>query len=261
MKILTINCLIAIIALTACITTTARANLKTCITMNEANVPLTAHQAVVNSPEKRKLRFWRKVDKNGPLPDQAISYYFGLSRCWTWKGSVDKDGYGQCGFQRKNIRAHRVSYTLCVGEIPTEKSILHRCDNPRCVNPDHLWAGSNEENVNDMILKGRVPKGELHWASIDSSRIPRGENNGRRKHPERYPVGDRHWSKLQPEKRARAEGHGMAKMTLEKVLLLRHLRASEGKSTKELAEMFGICKSTTVKIICGDLWSESFKKA
>jgi hypothetical protein len=79
--------------------------------------------------------------------------------CWNWIGGLDKRGYGQFHIggvkNRKNLKAHRASYEIYVGPLSRESFILHRCDNPRCVRPDHLQPGTNQENIRDMVRKGR----------------------------------------------------------------------------------------------------------
>jgi hypothetical protein len=81
--------------------------------------------------------------------------------CWIWKGSKWKSGYGRLKLKGKALVAHRLAYHLYVGEIPDGKIVLHRCDNPSCVNPDHLSVGTNKDNTLDMLNKGRhsAPKG------------------------------------------------------------------------------------------------------
>jgi hypothetical protein len=79
------------------------------------------------------------------------------SKCWEWYGVKDKRGYGQTGRNDKYIGAHRLSWTLYRGEIPKGMHVLHRCDNPPCVNPDHLFLGTNSENQLDSVSKGRHP--------------------------------------------------------------------------------------------------------
>ena len=102
-------------------------------------------------------RFWAKVEKRGP------------EECWPWIGGCNPQGYGRLqDANRENsvVLAHRASYELAFGISPGDECVLHRCDNPPCVNPAHLWLGTKAENNRDMGDKGRavVPglKGENH---------------------------------------------------------------------------------------------------
>lgn len=83
--------------------------------------------------------------------------------CWLWTGSV-QGKYGTFWCQGKNQGAHRYSYTHFIGEIPNGMSVCHRCDNPICVNPDHLFVGLPVDNTRDMLDKGRGrwPSGTDH---------------------------------------------------------------------------------------------------
>lgn len=76
--------------------------------------------------------------------------------CWIWGLRVDKQGYGRINFNSKTEQAHRISYKAFRGDIPNGMCVLHKCDNPTCVNPDHLFLGTKKDNVQDMILKGRA---------------------------------------------------------------------------------------------------------
>ncbi|OHE77463.1 MAG: hypothetical protein A3F67_02550 [Verrucomicrobia bacterium RIFCSPHIGHO2_12_FULL_41_10] len=77
-----------------------------------------------------------------------------LTECWEWQGSLRK-GYGWMSVKRHAMSAHRFSYSHFVGEIPDELFVCHVCDNRRCCNPKHLFIGTHEDNMKDMVIKGR----------------------------------------------------------------------------------------------------------
>ncbi len=97
-------------------------------------------------------RFWSKVTKT--------------ETCWLWNTYRDPDGYGNFYYQGASQRAHRMAWIFTRGPIPEGKLICHKCDNPPCVRPDHLFLGSTEENVADKIKKGRILWGNNHYRSI-----------------------------------------------------------------------------------------------
>lgn len=83
--------------------------------------------------------------------------------CILWAGGIGKrkrDGYGNYSVKGNRVRAHRFSYAAFVGTIPDGLGVLHRCDNRQCVNPAHLFVGTNATNVHDMVSKGRNVRGE-----------------------------------------------------------------------------------------------------
>ncbi len=80
-----------------------------------------------------------------------------MSGCWLWTGCCQSDGYGHLRNQSgKMQQAHRISWELNVGEIPDGLCVLHRCDTRTCVNPKHLFLGTQADNVRDMLTKGRL---------------------------------------------------------------------------------------------------------
>jgi HNH endonuclease len=87
-----------------------------------------------------------------------------MSGCWIWLGALDQDNYGVAwdSAMQRNARAHRHVYETLVGEIPAGKKLLHRCDNPCCVNPDHMFVGTTADNNADCKAKGRNAAGVKH---------------------------------------------------------------------------------------------------
>lgn len=92
-------------------------------------------------------RFWAKVEVRGP------------GECWGWRGATNPKGYGMIGVTRGDrqaaITAHRFSYLIHHGPIPTGMQVCHTCDNPPCSNPAHLWLGTASDNQLDAFRKGR----------------------------------------------------------------------------------------------------------
>ena len=120
---------------------------------------LDRHMCVMEASQKLVRRFWSHVNQGAE------------SDCWLWTGRTDEKGYGRISVgKRKNVGAHRIAWELAVGAIPDRFCVLHRCDNPPCVNPRHLFLGTNTDNVHDRHAKGRskniFPQGDTHPAHI-----------------------------------------------------------------------------------------------
>ena len=144
-------------------------------------------------PRRRKApedRFWPKVDKSGD--------------CWIWTGGTTYLGYGEFRMpgRRSPARAHRIAWELANGPIPEGAVVMHRCDNPPCVRPDHLELGSLSDNMQDMLSKGRGRKDETTWrgsqqpkaklteADVVAIRMARASGEGLRTIAGRYGVSE-----------------------------------------------------------------------
>lgn len=128
------------------------------------------------------IRFWSKVRGIGDDGD----------RCWNWIGPLDTKGYGMVYIRQKFLRAHRVSYALHFRvKLTLEEKLCHRCDNRRCVRPNHLFVGTLSDNTQDMMSKGRWKKppliqGDTHHHALLTSSIV---SEARRMHAEGWSCG------------------------------------------------------------------------
>jgi len=150
-------------------------------------------------------RFWSKVER--------------ADGCWLWRGTRDNRGYGVFRKEGKDIKAHRYMYEITYGVIPDGLFVCHTCDNPPCVRPDHLWAGTPRENTEDRDRKGR-------WRAPDN------------------PV---HVS---------GEQHGMSRLTWALVREIRQRFQSGGVSKRGLAREFHVHPKTVREVLSGARWKE-----
>ncbi len=197
-------------------------------------------------------RFWSKVRQSGG--------------CWIWTAGLSKSGYGKFApSHRQTVGAHRVSYELFNGEIPDGMCVLHRCDNPPCVNPHHLFLGTQVDNVADRNSKNRQARGpnlslaislgqqrgNEHWTRRTPEKITW---RGRNRRPEHLAFGQRNGHYTKPECTPRGVNAGNAKLTDEKVKALRMEYLAGEISQDKLAAKYGICQSVTSAIILRRTW-------
>lgn len=163
-------------------------------------------------------RFWSRVDKRSK------------NECWEWQGNVVR-GYGHFPLTHfKTVKAHRFSYELKYGQIPDGMLVCHKCDNSKCVNPNHLFLGTHQDNMNDRSAKGRQAKGDRHGARL---------------HPEKF--------RFQHGGAPRGSKNGRASLTEDSVLKIKQLLKTD-LSQAEIGKRFGVTRFVIWKIKVGLAW-------
>lgn len=227
-------------------------------------------------------RFWKKVDKNGPVP----SHVQHLGPCWRWTGKLRKPQFGGYGVfvtsQRREVRAHRFSWQLHNVSEPGQRLVCHGCDNPACVNPTHLFLGTQLDNVRDAISKRRnspppVRTGEANNRAKLTADVVLAVRRAYAAGETQQAIGDRFgmrqtevsnivlckiWKHLPgaaPQKREAnraattgANNHN-AKMTPERVREMRQ-QYQDGSSKADLARNFGVNPTTVQSIVNRLTW-------
>ena len=135
--------------------------------------------------------------------------------CLEWQRCLDKDGYGKLVFKGKSYQAHRFSWIVTYGDIPEGQCVCHKCDNPRCINPDHLFLGTHSENIQDAVDKKRM--------------VPCFQYRPKRTN---------------------------TKLDVSQIAEIRKLYAEKQLSHRQLAKMFGVCRSNIHYILSKKYWEE-----
>ena len=132
----------------------------------------TTQSLTQKSTRKSNLK-QRKTDNTQFRFLQYLDYR--TTGCWFWMGYKDKDGYGKFSYGlwplRKTVRAHRAAWLLYRGIIPDRTLVLHTCDLPLCVNPNHLYLGNMADNVRDRLKRGRGAKGARNGMRLQPPKL------------------------------------------------------------------------------------------
>jgi hypothetical protein len=195
--------------------------------MNEATEVLPRQTPQIKFSESDKERFWGKVNK---IEDG----------CWEWAAGLSNKGYGKFTLNNKTLIAHRVSWLFEHGEPPKDgMCVCHKCDNRKCVNPSHLFIGSHQDNVDDMISKGRKATGD---------------SNGARRLFIDIRLGKKSHKNSNPNCLLKGSSVGTSKLTAENVKFIRHEYAFGRQTPNQLAELFGLGRSQVSRIIKNESW-------
>jgi hypothetical protein len=161
----------------------------------------------------KRCDFWSKVDSSG-----------GDDACWEWLGTRGSSGYGEVRVNKRLQKAHRRAWELTNGPIPEGKVVCHRCDNPGCCNPKHLFVGTHSDNMADMVAKGRQQRD-----------------------------GWKHWNPLR--KWAKGEASGSAKLTEAQVREIRRRFEAGGISKVQLGREYNVTDVLIGKIVNKQVWT------
>lgn len=168
-------------------------------------------------------RFWKKVNKNGPTIRED------LGPCWLWP-RLSTQGYGKTTIRLKHWLAHRLAWFYTFGELSDEICVCHECDVRNCVNPSHLWLGTNQENTTDKVVKGR----QATRKKIVNAKF------------------------LKNQVCVSGERHGMSRLSNEQIGEIRSLRKS-GLKLFELSQKFSVSQGHLSAICNGRAWSHILK--
>jgi hypothetical protein len=173
------------------------------------------YKSIPTLNESDYIRFWSKAELTAN-PD----------KCWIWNGTIEKNGYGNVSISGIDYKAHRVAFVSANKKQPGLLMVCHSCDNRRCVNPNHLFLGTAEDNMIDMVKKGRACDGTWLINHL----------------------------KKNPHKRPRGSSNKNSKLTESVVLIIRKEGVANCESYSHLSKKYSISESTVRRVIKRQIW-------
>jgi len=185
--------------------------------------------------------------------------------CWEWQRGIRPNGYGQFYMNGKSISSHRASWIIHKGPIPKGMCVCHKCDNRKCVNPDHLWIGTYKDNGQDMAKKGRSCTGLKNANGKIDTKLYKEILNKYKSGINQYALAKEYKVKqaciyrilrkfIAPLENTHGENNGMSKLTKEIVIELRRLH-KDGASFYSLSKKLKVNITTIERAIKGKTWS------
>lgn len=193
---------------------------------------------------------------NRTKEDEAISSPHVDTPCWICSASKRLHGGAPIlKIKGRKISVSRIAFFLWRGVIAEGLLVCHKCDNPSCVNPEHLWLGTHKENMKDMTDKGRAATGTRSGAYTHPEKLVRGDRHWTRTSPEKLARGDSHWARRIPEKLAdqKGEKNPSAKLSEQKVKVIRSYK-NQGCRLRDISAFMNIPYSTICEAARGASW-------
>lgn len=159
--------------------------------------------------------------------------------CWNWLAGKVRDGYGFFSVNGNLHKAHRVSWVIYRGDIPEGMSVLHHCDNRACINPNHLYLGTHQDNMRDMVRRGRSLSGDKNPSHL---------------HPDRRARG---LAITKNRKNTVGERNANSKLTWDSVREIRALYGSGNITQVQLSKKYNVAQTVISKIVIGQAWKEA----